>query len=324
MIMNNKNILIFSILATLVLGACEDLAERGDRPEYKLSSVNFTAEPKSLDNRSAGDSITYIITAQGEQDMRSLLILPKTTGGSKTRINYTGEDPFRDHRFGLMQDGVKQFGLEYIYYIPETSSDIKITFTLIDGEGEKEVEHKIEVEPDINTFRNINLYTESGINTDGFSTIDGKAYTNLVQYEKFSEENVNIQESVDIIFLVDRESYGAMLVAPGNSEFQSGFNSKNNTVFAKSSLITNENFDKLTNGTLADLTIADSLSTKGKNAIKNIRVGDVISFQTDYNAKNNYKKGAIRINAIHPASCEWYSGEVYAVEMDVITQLTKE
>lgn len=319
-----KSALIY-LLAVIMIYACEDYVERGGRPDYVESSAQLYVSAVSTALRSVDDTIWYTIETFSETNIRSLIITASEPGSGNTGfVIPNGEtDPFTDHRFGIIRDGTNQFKVNYMYIIPETTSDVIMEFKLIDGEGEKIVQHIIEVVPSIVRYDSLLLYTESGMNTDGFSSFGGIIYHDLLQYEAVTEANQDIQESIDVIFLVDRVTSEAMLIAPGNSLFQSDFTSKNNTVFIKSNHITSENFDSLTNGTLVDLTKPDSLATYGTNHIKNIKVGDIVAFQTDYNAKNSFKTGVLKINAIHPSSCDWYDGEVYMLEMDVVTQITE-
>lgn len=325
MIRKLHQFVVVAILSSLLIASCEDLVEEGYDKDYSESLAELEVTPAAYNYGAIGDTLRYIIKAKSEFDIKSIVVISSELGASGSGYELTDSiDPFIDHRFGIIQKNVKQLDILYKFVIPETSSKVTLEFKLIDEEGQKVVEHSIIIVPEVSKYDSVVLYTQSSLNADGFSTIDGVPYRDVKQYEPFSSVNQAIKESLDMVFIVDESSYSAILAAPVDTSFQSGLDIKNKTRFKLINSITSEQFDSITNGSLVALTALDSISRKGGYNISGIQTGDIIGFVTDYYSANSFKTGLIRVNAIHPSSCEWYVGETYLIEMDVVTQITKD
>lgn len=316
-----KNLFIVGLLIPS-LTACYDVHD-GYRIDYSESPAEFNVTPTSLTFGAIGDTISFRIEATAESDIKSIIVNTSISGmeGSGFVVPSGVNDPLVDHTFGTIEKHTRSITLDYLYIVAQDSLDSKITFSLIDGDGKKSMQHSIQVVPAIIRYPNVDLYTNTAQKTDGFSTSDGVAYRVLSNYESVTEVNKTVQESLDIIFTVNGGS--AIIGAPYDWTFSSNMKIRNKTKFKKLTDITDTDFEGLTNGSLANF-VESAKVEKGATALWNVQVGDIIGFKTDYASKNSYKYGIIRINALHPASCAWYPGLSYVVGMDVVSQINKD
>jgi hypothetical protein len=311
---------IFALgLATLSLTACYDV-EDGYRINYPESTAEFTVTPLTLTRGAKKDSIWFEIKAKSNTDMKSIIVESNYSGANNTGFVITKTDPLIDHVYGTLQKGTRELDMRYLYVVSQDTTNVKVTFSLIDNEGKRSQAYQIITVPSITRYSNISLYTNSNSKTDGLSTIDGMAYRNLPNYNTVTTSNVEVQESIDIIFLVNNNS--AMFVAPYNGNFSTSFSVKNKTKFKRMENMNVTAFDTLTNASLSEFIDLDDVNSGG-TSISNVKVGEFIGFKTDFASKNSYKYGIMHIKAIRPANADWYEGRSYLIEMDIVTQIKK-
>lgn len=308
-------------LSAVAFTACYDV-EDGYRTNYSESSATFTVAAKNMERGAVGDTIWYEINAQSNFDIKSIIIESSTSGSEGTGLYIKNgvNDPLIDHTFGTIQKNIKEFNLGYCYIISQDTVDVSLSFSLIDEEGKKSSSFKVLTVPAITRYNSITMYTNSNSKTDGFSTVDGMVYKKLAGYESITTDNVKVQESIDIVFIVSDNS--AMFVAPYNGNFSSNFSVRNKTKLKKMESITATDFATLTNASLSNFIDTDEVN-KGATSVSDVKVGDFIGFKTDFASANSYKYGIMKINSIHPANCDWYEGTSYMVEMEVVTQIEK-
>jgi hypothetical protein len=177
-------------------------------------------------------------------------------------------------------------------------------------------------------YHGIVLFTKSSDQTDGLATLNASGsytvYNNMANYAVTSIINTPIQKSVDIMFVVRNEV--GYIIAPSDWRFSTTNLSfvRNRTKFKLLNDVTYNGFDNITSSSLSAIIKRDSVKHTGDTYVP-VQVGSVVGFFTDYNSTNSYKAGMLRVNAIHPSYCSWYTGKVYQIEMDIITQknLTK-
>jgi hypothetical protein len=306
-------------LMVLSLTGCYDV-EEGYRMNYSESSAEFTVTPLTLTRGAIKDTVWFEIKAKSNTDMKTIIIESSVSGTGKTGFVVTNIDPLIDHSYGTLKRGTRELDLRYRYIVSQDSTNVKLSFSLIDSEGKRSQAYNVITVPSITRYSDVALYTNSNSKTDGFATIDGMAYRNLPNYNTVSATNQSVQESVDIIFLVNGTS--AMFVAPYNGNFSTSFTVKNKTKFKRMESLTNADFDVLTNASLSEFIDLDDVNSGG-TSVSNVKVGDFIGFKTDFASKNSYKYGIMRIKGLHPANVSWYEGRSYVVEMDVVTQIKK-
>lgn len=315
-----NKIAMFSMLM-VGLSACYDV-EDGYRVEYAESPAQFNVSATTLNRGAIGDSINFSIQAQAQTDIKSIIVSSTLSGGEGTGfvIGNGKTDPFIDHTYGTVQKNTRNIDISYKYVVAQDTSNVKITFSLIDANGKKTSEFDVLTVPAITKYNKVILYTNSNSKTDGFSTVDGMVYHKLSDYDPVSTANNAVQESLDVIFIVSGNS--AMLVGPYDGNFWSNMGIRNKTKFKKLVDMTASDFSGLTSASLSQFVDQGNVD-KGTTNIADIKVGDLIGFKTDFASKNSYKYGIIKVNAIHPANCAWYDGVSYLIEMDVVTQIKK-
>jgi hypothetical protein len=298
--------------------SCENV-EDGYEVNYKESSASFNVTLEKYDRGAVGDTVRFHIEASSDYDIKSLVITSSVSGSEKSgfEIDPTSADPLIDHAYGTIQEGIREFSIYYNYIIAQDTSDLSIVLTLIDEEGMKSDTQKVYTVPSIVKYDSVVMFTQTAAKVDGFSTFNGIVYHYLPDYGTVSEANLSVQESVDIIFIVNNDV--ASVVAPYNGSFENSFTVKNKTKFRLLKGVSNEDFDHLNNATVS-LIAEDNDVGGGSTSLSNIKVGDIIGFKTDYASSNSYHYGMIRINAIHPVNSEYYEGVSYLFEMDVVTQ----
>jgi hypothetical protein len=308
-------------MCVVAITSCNNV-EDGYRIEYPESTADFTVTAKNLERGAIGDTILYDINAQSDFDIKSIIIESSTSGKEGTGLFVKGgdADPLIDHTYGTVQKNTKEFNLGYRYIVSQDTTDVTLSFKLIDGEGKKSASSKVLTVPAITRYSSITMFSNSNSKTDGLSTADGMVYKKLPSYEAITTDNVKVQESIDVIFIVSNNS--AMFVAPYNGNFASNFSVRNKTKFKKMESINATDFANLTNASFSYFIDTDEVN-KGATSVSNVKVGDFIGYKTDFASTNSYKFGIMKINSIHPANCDWYEGTSYVVEMEVVTQIKK-
>jgi hypothetical protein len=308
------------IVITLVLGftSCDNVDE-GYRIDYIESPAQFSVIPVGSERGAINDTIAYLITAQSDVNIKSLIVTTSASGASGTgfEIVENGVDPLIDHIYGTIQAETKTIEILYNFIIKQDTVDPSLTFSLIDEVGKKTITHDIFAVPAITKYMDVAIYANSNKYADGFSTFDGVVYHNLDEYKEATETNKAIQESLDIVFLINGSD--AMFVAPYNNAFWSSMAIKNKTLFKKIENSDSLEISKFTNGSFAQI-IEDNQVEKGTTQIGNIQVGDIIGFRTDFASTNPFHFGLIKIKALHPTNVEFYDGTSYMIEMDIVTQ----
>ncbi len=312
--------IILTSLCVAAITSCNNV-EDGYRIDYSESTADFTVTAKNLERGAIGDTILYDINAQSDFDIKSIIIESSTSGKEGTGLFVKDEtDPLIDHTYGTIQKNTKEFNLGYRYIVSQDTVDVTLSFKLIDGEGKKSSSSKVLTVPAITRYNSITMYTNSNSKTDGLSTADGTVYKKLPTYEAITSDNVKVQESIDVIFIVSNNS--AMFVAPYNGNFSSNFTVRNKTKFKKMESLNTVDFASLNNATFSYFIDTDEVN-KGTTSVSDVKVGDFIGYKTDFASTNSYKYGIMKINSIHPANCDWYEGTSYVVEMEVVTQIKK-
>jgi len=303
------------------LSACSNV-EDGYRIEYAESQAEFNVSTINLNRGAVGDSIMFSIQAQASTDIKSIIVSSSLSGAEKTGfvINQGKTDPFVDHAYGTVQKNTKNIDVVYKYVVSQDTSDVVITFSMIDGQGKKTKEFDVITVPAITRYNKVTMYSNTPAKTDGLSTCDGKVYTTLSNYDPVSTANKAVQESLDVVFIVSGNS--ALLVGPYDGNFWSNMKIKNKTKFKKLVNMTAADFNGLTNASLSYF-VDQGQVDKGTTGVTDIKVGDFIGFKTDFASTNSYKYGIAKVNALHPANCAWYEGKSYLIEMDVVTQIKK-
>lgn len=296
--------------------------EDGYRINYPESTADLSVTPLKMERGAIGDTVLYKISAQSDVNIKSIIIGASTSGKEGTGL-YLEEgvsDPLIDHTYGTIQKNTKNLNLGYRYIVSQDSVEVTISFSLIDEEGKKATSTKVITVPGITRYNSITMYTNSNSKTDGLSTADGTVYKKLSSYEAITTDNVKVQESIDVIFIVSNNS--AMFVAPYNGNFSSNFTVRNKTKFKKMKSLNTDDFASLTNASFSYFIDTDEVN-KGATSVSDVKVGDFIGYKTDFASTNSYKYGIMKINSIHPTNCDWYEGTSYVVEMEVVTQIKK-
>ena len=305
-------------LLIIVLNGCYDV-EEGYRINYPESSAQFTIDPVGYNRGKIGDTISFKIDVSSDFAIKSLTVTSSVSGGSGSGyiIPSGGNDPFIDHTFGTIQENVYSLDIYYNYVVNQDSLNSKLTFGMVDGQGKSTIEQQVITVPGIVKYNDVAIYFNTSSKTDGFSTLDGTVYHYLPNYEPVTEANQLVQESLDMVFIVDGSS--AMLVAPYDWHYSTSMQVRNKTKLKKMSSLSAGDFNGLTAASLSYYASTDTIKN-GSTYISDISVGDIIGFQTDFASANSYKYGVLKVKAVHPTNVEWYEGKSYVIEMDVVTQ----
>ncbi len=316
---------IVLVLFSFAILSCDDLVEDGYRITYPISDANFNIEPIGYEMGAAGDVVSYKITANSANAMKSLVVETNQPGanGSGYDVGSVGfDDPFADHIYGTIKKSVTAFTVKYDYIIPKDINKSKLVFTLIDDQGKVSNEVNIAVVPTIKKYANNSLYAKDRLFYDAFATIDGIVYPDIrTNFSTSSEENKTVQEKIDVIFYHNVSNNQSYITSPADDGVNIDLNIENATKFKKMQVITHEDFQAMTAASLFEKTKADSIAYYGSSAVSGIRVGDIIGFSTDINALHSLKTGLLKINSLHPTNISRYEGKSYVMECDVITQI---
>jgi hypothetical protein len=313
-----KRITMIFIAALFIFAACENV-EDGYRIEYSDSPSSFLVTLQTPDRAAIGDSITYLIKAESDVDIKTLIVTTSVSGGDGTGFETVenGTDPLIDHLYGTIQPGTRSIELYYHYVVSQDTLDATVEFTLIDNNGKNDVSYDLFTIPSTIKYENISLYAKNNSLADGLSTSDGTVYYNTNNYSDVSAVNQAVQESLDIVFLMD--GTGAILAAPYSGYFWSSMSVKNKTLFKLIGSADSIDFNNLTDADVSKIT-EDAVVKKGSTQIGDIKVGNIIGFRTDFASTNPYHYGLIKINGMHPTNVDHYEGSSYVIEMDIITQ----
>jgi hypothetical protein len=309
-------------LLSLFFFSCEKNVKDGYRIDYNESTAQLTVTTSDTTG-AVGDTIVFSIQAESDFDIKSIVITGSPSGSSSSGfvIPSGSTDPLIDHIFGTIQKNTKAFQITYNYIVTQDTADPVVTFKLIDESGQKVVKKTIATLYSIAHYNSVILFTHSSSQADGFSTVDSAKYRDLSQYATTSTAHNAIQESTDIIFVVTN-SDTAWLVAPYDGKFSTTNNAfiKNKTRFKLLTDVTSSGFDNIKSASLSAIIKRDSIKQNGTTNIA-VKTGSIVGFFTDYNSSNSYKAGMLRVIAIHPSYCSWYTGTTYQIEMDIITQI---
>lgn len=312
------------LITSLLLVSCEDLVEDGYRIDYGPTDAALTIEPMGSELGAAGDVISYVITANSNQIIKSLVISTSQPGisGSGYDVGETGfDDPFADHIYGTMQKQITSFKVKYDYIIPSEINKAKLVFSLIDEMGKVSSEVDLAVVAPIKKYNNNSLYAKDNLFFDAFATINGNVYEDIKSnYSIASEENVGVQEKIDIMLYYDKNGARSIICAPNHGANNLELFVENATKFKILENITEEDYEEITAASLYELTKEDSIAYYGSSSVV-AKVGSIIGFSTDIYATHASKTGLLKVNSLHPTNIPRYEGTSYVMECDVVTQI---
>ena len=320
-ILVHKIIGLSMLLMTLL--SCQELVEDGYRTEYNESSAQLYVSTVGYGTGAINDTVRFLIQAKSDYDINSIIVTSSISGGGGSGfvVPDNNVDPLIDHSFGTVQENIKEFSLYYNYIVTQDTADPVITFKLIDEEGQRTMKQTVVTLYSVARYKNISLFFQSSSKTDGLSTQDSEKYRDLSQYVIETDENKAIQKSIDIIFVI--ESNAAWIIAPKDWRFSATETFiKNKTRFLLIPDVSSEEFNLINSSEIHNIVVSDSVKQKGTTGVQ-VQLGSVVCFFTDYGSTNSYKAGVLRVKAIHPSYCDWYSGETYQLDMDIVTQISK-
>lgn len=320
----NYKIFFLFILLAIATSSCIDLVDEGIDIDYAQSDAQLSVEPIELENGAVDETISYQITVSSSANIKSCIIQSTNPGqnGSGFDVASPGfNDPFIDHIFGTVQKNTKSFTVKYDYIIPQDINKSRLTFSIIDDLGKVSTERTIEVVPGVSNYTDKKLYARDKNFNDAFASIEGVVYPDIkTNYSTLSEENVEVQKKIDIVFFYDVVAKRSVIAAPSSSAVGLSLNVENNTLFKKLNGIGDLDLNRVTPAFLINLTEEANIFKEGASQINNISVGDVIGFVTDLNAIHPLKTGMLKVNGLHPASVPHYEGVSYVLECDIIVQ----
>lgn len=314
--------LLFFLLS--VCSSCIDLVDEGLEVRYEESDADLTVEAITSENGAIGETISYKITVSSGADIKSCIVQHTKAGQNGSGFNISSsdfDDPFIDHIFGTVQKGIRSFTVRYDYIIPEDAQKNRMTVTIIDESGKVSVETAIEVVPGVTVYNFKKLHALNNDFNDAFASVDGMVYADIkTNYSALTEENLEVQKKIDILFYYDKGSKRSVLAAPSSNRLGLDLNIENQTLFKKLPLAPDLDLNELSPARLIELTQDANLLQDGRAQIDNIIVGDVIGFITDLNALFSLKTGMLKVTGLHPASVPQYAGVSYVLECDIIVQ----
>ncbi len=320
---------LLRLIILLIIGSfaysCNNV-EDGIDEVTDVSNADFSVQLLSEDRGAVDDTISYAVTVNATSEIQALYIQEKNgtelISASASGFDVDDSDPFVDHVYGTVQSGTTTISLTYNYVVSQDSVDMDLIFTLVDETGIARDTQEVVTVPSMTEYEDVILYAQDDKYVDGFSTNDGTVYHYLSNYEDYTDDNIAIQESVDLVFIVDNDSL-AVMAAPYDGYFDSGFSEKNKTHFVLLEDMDAGDFDAVTNATLSSIT-EDNEVKSGDTYISDVWVGDVIAFRTDYSSTNSYHYGILRVTAMHPTEVSYYDGTCYLMEVDVKVQVDSE
>lgn len=319
----NRGRLVVLILL-LSTAACSDLVQEGIEVTYPDSNAVIQVEPLAFEMAAAGETVSYAITVSSQTDIKSCIVSAAVEGKNGSGFNVSTsdfDDPFADHIFGTIREGIQSFKVRYDYIVPEDINKSRITFTIIDQTGKASLEKTVEVVPSISTYEDLALYARDRTFNDALATIDGKVYPDIkTNYSQLTEANVAVQEKIDIIFYYNKEAGRTTIAAPASNQVNLELNIENNTLFKFLDRTGDLELKELTSASLHTLTTEASILSEGATHLHNIKVGDAIGFVTDLNAIHSLKSGIIKVRGLHPANADQYEGVAYVMECEMAVQ----
>lgn len=311
------------VYGLLLLSACEDPVEKGYSIDYKESDAKIVVKALGADAAAPGETISYSIQVEANNDVRSCLVSTYQPGasGSAYDVSTPGfDDPFADHNYGIMTKGVQSFKIKYDYVVPEDAHSDTLEFVVVEERAKVVQKAAFHVVPAITRYDNVQLYAKDNLNNDAFASIDGLLYPDVkTNYTSLSDANRSVQEKIDIIFFVNNGK--AILASPAHAGLRLDLDIENATNFKRISGVSHHDFDAMSAATLVEATKNDSILYYGSSAVTDFKVGDIIGFATDINAIHSGKLGLIKINQLHPSTIDRYAGKSYVLECDIITQI---
>lgn len=315
---------IVLVLFSFTILSCDDLVEDGYRIDYSDSDAAFSIEAIGYEMGAAGDVVSYKITANSANDIKSLVVESNQPGanGSGYDVGTDGfDDPFADHIYGTIKKSVTAFTVKYDFIIPKDINKSKLIFSLIDEQGKVSSEVNISVVPSIKNYSNKNIFSKDNLYYDAFASINGVVYEDIkTNFSTASEENISVQEKIDIVFYVSNTG-SSVICSPAYGGLSVDLKVENQTKFKTLPTISDDDFSNITPASLVELTKADSIGYYGSTGISKVKVGDIIGFTTDLNAVHSFKTGLIKVNGLHPTNVSRYEGKSYVLECDIVTQI---
>jgi len=318
----HRNILF---LAIILLGfSCSDLVMDGIEVDYPTSNAQLAVDAIAGTSGAADEMISFQISVTSDSDIKSCIVQSNNDGQNGSGFNVSSQDfddPFADHIFGTVRKGVRSFKVRYDYIIPAEVRRSRLTFSVISETGRVSVEKVVDVIPSIEKYTDLNIYAKDKIFYDAFASIDGTVYGDLKSnYSTLSTENVEAQAKIDIVFYYDQASGQSVLASPASNRVDLELNIENQTLFRRLDNVENLDVSQLTPADLLALTADAALATEGSSHLTGIRVGQVIGFLTDLNARHSLKVGILKVTGLHPTSIPRYEGLSYVLECDVVVQ----
>jgi len=316
--------LILVLLFTLLFSSCVKLVEEGIEVNYEDSDATVKVEPIDFESAAVGETISYSIEVNSNFDIKSCIVQAAREGRNGSGFNVSDnnfDDPFADHIFGTVREGIRSFKVRYDYIIPDEINKSRISFSIIDGSGKASTERTVEVVPGIDKHEEIELYAKDRTFNDALATISGEVFGDVkTNYSIFNEGNVAVQEKIDIMFFYDEGSRRAIIAAPSSGQIDLELSVENKTLFKRISNAGNLTVDQISPSMLFQMTADASILEEGSQQISNIKVGDVIGFTTDLNAIHSLKSGLLIITGLHPANVGRYDGVSYVLECEMVVQ----
>lgn len=308
----------------LFLVSCSSLVDEGIEVDYSDSDAQVEVEALGFEMAAAGETVSYAITVSSQFDIKSCIVKAAVEGrnGSGFNVSTTGfDDPFADHIFGTIREGIRSFKVRYDYIVPDDISKSRISFTIVDESGIASQEKTVAVIPAINTYENLELFARDRNFYDALATIDGQVYPDIkTNYSQLTEANVAVQEKIDIIFYYDKAARRTTLASPASNRVDLSLNIRNNTLFKFLDRSGNLTLEEINSSSLHTLTSDASILDEGSSQLDNIKVGDAIGFVTDLNAVHSLKSGILLVKGLHPGNVDRYEGVSYVLECELAVQ----
>lgn len=312
------------LTSLLFLISCSGLVNEGIEVNYSNSDAQIQVEPLGSEMAAAGETVSYAITVTSKFDIKSCIVKAAVEGrnGSGFNVSTAGfDDPFADHIFGTIREGIQSFKVRYDYIVPDDISKSRISFTIVDESGIASQEKTVEVIPAINTYDNLEVFARDRNFHDALATIDGQVYPDIkTNYSQLTEANVAVQEKIDIIFYYDKDARRTTLASPASDRINLSLNIENNTLFKFLDRTGSIKLEEITSSSLFTLTSEASILDGGSSHLNNVKVGDAIGFVTDLNAVHSLKSGILLVKGLHPGNVDRYEGVSYVLECELAVQ----
>lgn len=294
-----KNKFLYPILLAVLLSFSISCSEIGSSSDSDRPVINVIEE--GISSYYAGDTIRYKITLSDvSNELASFTISTSVSGDSTTgiitiepatAINESLLTPLSSVTFVEKTTGAT---ITYQYIIPETTSNISITFKAANNLGYDQTETenisvKERITRPVKTYSSVTLGAQSNTTKGGYYSLTN----NSVMYLPIAQ---NTPENVDLIYFYGTTNE-ATLCAPNDSTVNGGrgnlplaidLTKQNTTKFSPTTLTTTD-FDAM-----EDDTNISTISTITETKINHLAVNQVIAFETILG-----KKGLIKITAIN-------------------------